>query len=165
MPSAARDAAGAARRAGPRCCSARSSCACAALVFLLVPRALIGVHHRRVGGAIGMSLLFVAADLPALRRPAGGRHRRAARHGDTRTPMLWNLAGHWFGLPVGYLLCFNAGRWRDRHLVGALGGPNHLRRRARGGMVAPDTPTGGVSAALKVGLEPRPKLFRGGSHA
>jgi multidrug resistance protein, MATE family len=27
--------------------------------------------------------------------------------GDTRTPMLSNLAGHWlFGLPVGYALCF-----------------------------------------------------------
>jgi MATE family multidrug resistance protein len=27
--------------------------------------------------------------------------------GDTRTPMLWNLAGHWFiGLPLGYSLCF-----------------------------------------------------------
>ena len=30
--------------------------------------------------------------------------------GDTRTPMLLNLAGHWFiGLPVGYLLCFPRG--------------------------------------------------------
>jgi MATE family multidrug resistance protein len=26
---------------------------------------------------------------------------------DTRTPMWWNLAGHWmFGLPLGYTLCF-----------------------------------------------------------
>ena len=25
--------------------------------------------------------------------------------GDTRSPMIWNLAGHWlFGLPVGYTL-------------------------------------------------------------
>ena len=30
--------------------------------------------------------------------------------GDTRTPMLLNLAGHWVvGLPVGYLLCFVVG--------------------------------------------------------
>ena len=30
--------------------------------------------------------------------------------GDTRTPMLLNLAGHWMvGLPVGYLLCFAMG--------------------------------------------------------
>jgi MATE family multidrug resistance protein len=31
--------------------------------------------------------------------------------GDTRTPMLWNLVGHWFvGLPSGYALCFALGR-------------------------------------------------------
>lgn len=37
--------------------------------------------------------------------------------GDTRTPMLLNLVGHWIiGLPLGYWLCFNrdwgvAGLW------------------------------------------------------
>ena len=32
---------------------------------------------------------------------------RFAGLGDTRTPMLFNLAGHWLvGLPVGYALCF-----------------------------------------------------------
>jgi MATE family multidrug resistance protein len=30
--------------------------------------------------------------------------------GDTRSPMLWNLAGHWFiGLPLGYALAFVLG--------------------------------------------------------
>jgi MATE family multidrug resistance protein len=30
--------------------------------------------------------------------------------GETRVPMLWNLAGHWFiGLPLGYTLCFVVG--------------------------------------------------------
>jgi multidrug resistance protein, MATE family len=30
--------------------------------------------------------------------------------GDTRTPMLLNLAGHWLiGLPIGYVLCFHRG--------------------------------------------------------
>ena len=30
--------------------------------------------------------------------------------GDTRTPMITNLAAHWFfGLPVGYTLCFVIG--------------------------------------------------------
>jgi MATE family multidrug resistance protein len=30
--------------------------------------------------------------------------------GDTRTPMIWNFAGHWmFGLPTGAYLCFVAG--------------------------------------------------------
>jgi MATE family multidrug resistance protein len=30
--------------------------------------------------------------------------------GDTRTPMVMNVVGHWvFGLPAGYALCFRAG--------------------------------------------------------
>ena len=30
--------------------------------------------------------------------------------GDTRTPMLWNLGGHWFiGLPLAYVLAFQFG--------------------------------------------------------
>ena len=30
--------------------------------------------------------------------------------GDTRTPMVWNVIGHWvLGLPVGYALCFSLG--------------------------------------------------------
>ena len=30
--------------------------------------------------------------------------------GDTRTPMIWNVVGHWvLGLPVGYALCFSLG--------------------------------------------------------
>ena len=35
--------------------------------------------------------------------------------GDTRTPFLWNLVGHWLlVLPIGYYLCFGRG-------LGALG--------------------------------------------
>ncbi len=35
--------------------------------------------------------------------------------GDTRTPMLTNLVGHWMlGLPVGYALCF----WRRWGVIG-----------------------------------------------
>ena len=30
--------------------------------------------------------------------------------GDTRSPMIWNLTGHWLiGLPLGYVLCFVMG--------------------------------------------------------
>jgi MATE family, multidrug efflux pump len=30
--------------------------------------------------------------------------------GNTHTPMLWNLVGHWLiGLPLGYTLCFHVG--------------------------------------------------------
>jgi multidrug resistance protein, MATE family len=36
--------------------------------------------------------------------------------GDTRTPLWWNLVGHWaLGLPAGYLLCFPGG-WGARGL-------------------------------------------------
>jgi MATE family multidrug resistance protein len=35
--------------------------------------------------------------------------------GDTRTPMIGNLAGHWLlGLPVGYALCF----WQGWGVIG-----------------------------------------------
>jgi MATE family, multidrug efflux pump len=35
--------------------------------------------------------------------------------GDTRTPMLFNLAGHWLaGLPLAYVLCF----WRGWGVIG-----------------------------------------------
>lgn len=39
--------------------------------------------------------------------------------GDTRTPMLFNLVGHWFiGLPVAYVLCF----WRGWGVMGLWAG-------------------------------------------
>jgi MATE family multidrug resistance protein len=60
--------------------------------------------------APGATLLLVAALFQlfdGVQMVATGALRGA---GDTRTPMLWNLAGHWaLGLPVGYALCFPAG--------------------------------------------------------
>ena len=57
-----------------------------------------------------MSLLMVAAVFQlfdGLQAVATGVLRGL---GDTRTPMIWNLAGHWFvGLPLGYVLCFTVG--------------------------------------------------------
>ena len=42
---------------------------------------------------------------PVVQTVATGARRGA---GETRTPMLCNLAGHWLiGLPVAYTLCFN----------------------------------------------------------
>jgi MATE family multidrug resistance protein len=84
---------------------------CSAMVFLLVPRLLIGafspdsdVRH------VGVSLLFVGAVFQifdGLQAVATGVLRGL---GDTRSPMFWNLGGHWFiGLPLGYWLCFGAG--------------------------------------------------------
>ncbi len=83
----------------------------AALVFLLMPRPLIRAFTDDADVVrTGVALLFVAAVFQlfdALQGVTTGVLRGLA---DTRTPMLWNLAGHWFiGLPLGYVLCFSAG--------------------------------------------------------
>jgi MATE family multidrug resistance protein len=82
-----------------------------ALAFLLSPRVLIGAFTSNRGVIeVGVKLLGVAAIFQlfdGIQAVATGALRGL---GDTRTPMLWNLAGHWFvGLPVGYALCFVAG--------------------------------------------------------
>ncbi|HEX6975566.1 MAG TPA: MATE family efflux transporter [Vicinamibacterales bacterium] len=85
--------------------------ACAAAAFLLIPRALIGAFtsDARVL-AIGTTLLFVAAIFQLFDGVQGVATGVLRGLGDTRTPMLWNLAGHWFvGLPLGYILCFHLG--------------------------------------------------------
>ena len=56
---------------------------------------------------IGVSLLFVAALFQLFDGVQAVSTGTLRGLGDTRTPMLWNLAGHWFvGLPLGYSLCF-----------------------------------------------------------
>ena len=82
-----------------------------AAAFVLVPDVLIGAFTRDAGVlAVGVSLLGVAAVFQlfdGLQAVATGVLRGL---GDTRTPMFWNLAGHWIvGLPLGYFLCFRAG--------------------------------------------------------
>jgi MATE family multidrug resistance protein len=89
------------------------------LVYALMMSALFVVEPRiflrmftsdatllRVGG----SLLFIYAVLQpfdGFQTVATGALRGL---GETRTPMLMNLAGHWgIGLPVGYVLCFPRG--------------------------------------------------------
>lgn len=80
----------------------------AAATFLLVPRVLIGAFTRDPAViAIGGSLLFVAALFQLFDGVQAVSTGTLRGLGDTRTPMLWNLAGHWFiGLPLGYSLCF-----------------------------------------------------------
>lgn len=60
--------------------------------------------------ALGIPLLFVAAAFQlfdGIQVTAGGVLRGV---GDTKTPMVCNIAGHWgFGLPIGYYLCFVLG--------------------------------------------------------
>ncbi len=81
------------------------------LAFLVVPRLLLRIFTTDPQViAAGVSLLAVAAVFQlfdGLQVVATGALRGV---GNTRTPLLWNLIGHWFfGLPVGYYLCFVAG--------------------------------------------------------
>ena len=89
---------------------------CAGLAFLLIPQSIIRIFTEDPTViATGISLLFVAALFQlfdGLQVVATGILRGA---GDTRTPMICNLVGHWlFGLPAGYALCFT---WK-RGVVG-----------------------------------------------
>jgi multidrug resistance protein, MATE family len=83
----------------------------AAAAFLIVPRTLIGAFTSDASVvAIGVSLLFVGAVFQLFDGLQGVATGVLRGLGDTRSPMLWNLAGHWFiGLPLGYTLCFGAG--------------------------------------------------------
>jgi MATE family multidrug resistance protein len=81
----------------------------AALAFITIPRPLIGAFTIDAGVLeIGVALLAVAAVFQlfdGLQAVATGVLRGL---GETRMPMLWNLAGHWFiGLPLAYVLAFN----------------------------------------------------------
>jgi len=90
--------------------------ACAGLVFVLAPRAILQLFTTDVTVlSIGVPLVFVAALFQLFDGLQGVATGVLRGLGDTRTPMVWNLAGHWaIGLPVGYVLCFERG-W------GALG--------------------------------------------
>ena len=60
---------------------------------------------------LGVSLLAVAAVFQLFDGIQGVATGILRGLGDTRTPMIWNLIGHWFiGLPTGYFLCFGLGR-------------------------------------------------------
>lgn len=81
------------------------------LIFLVIPSSLIGLFTTdALTIRIGATLLIVAAVFQlfdGLQVVGTGVLRGI---GDTRTPMLFNLVGHWMiGLPVGWWLCFRAG--------------------------------------------------------
>lgn len=80
----------------------------AALIFIAVPRPLIGIFTSNEAVlAMGRQLLLVAAMFQLFDGLQGVSTGVLRGLGDTRTPMLSNLAGHWLlGLPVGYALCF-----------------------------------------------------------
>jgi MATE family multidrug resistance protein len=83
----------------------------AAASFVLLPHILIGAFTTDEGVlGIGVSLLMVGAVFQLFDGMQGVATGVLRGLGDTRTPMLWNLAGHWIiGLPAGYTLCFVLG--------------------------------------------------------
>ncbi len=59
---------------------------------------------------LGTTLLFIAAVFQLFDGLQGVVTGTLRGLGDTRTPMVTNLAAHWaIGLPIGYTLCFIAG--------------------------------------------------------
>jgi MATE family, multidrug efflux pump len=83
----------------------------AAAAFLTVPTVLLRAFTDDPGVlTVGVTLLFVAAVFQLFDGLQGVATGVLRGLGDTRSPMLWNLAGHWFiGLPLGYWLAFGLG--------------------------------------------------------
>lgn len=83
----------------------------AAIVFLVLPRPLMRLFTRDAAVLeIGASLLFVAAVFQLFDGVQGVTTGALRGLADTRTALVWNLAGHWLvGLPLGYFLCFRVG--------------------------------------------------------
>ena len=89
-----------------------------AVLFFTMPATLIRIYSSDAGVIeLGIVLLFICSVFQlfdGLQTVATGALRGL---GDTRTPMVFNLIGHWLiGLPIGYVLCFNrdwgvAGLW------------------------------------------------------
>ena len=105
-----RDAVAASRSGWTALCAGATFMLCAGAVFVAVPATIIRLFTPdRAVIAAGAALLVVAALFQlfdGVQVVATGVLRGS---GDTRTPMLSNLVGHWLiGLPIGYTLCF---RW------------------------------------------------------
>ena len=106
-----RDPAGAARAGWTALLFAVLFMTMAALVFIAVPRPLLQAFTSDGGVLdVGVSLLGIAAIFQLFDGVQGVATGALRGLGDTRTPMLWNLGGHWaVGLPLGYTLCFVLG--------------------------------------------------------
>ena len=78
------------------------------LLFFAVPHVLIGLFTTDPAVlAVGTSLLGLAAIFQLFDGIQGVITGTLRGLGDTRTPMIVNLAAHWLlGLPVSYTLCF-----------------------------------------------------------
>ena len=118
----------------------------AAVLFVLAPHPLLRLFTTDPAVTrAGVTLLLVAAFFQlfdGLQAVATGVLRGL---GDTRTPMLWNLAGHWvLGLPAGYLLCFVAGWGHRRPLDRLVDRTDPRRRGTRDDLVAADADSVGA---------------------
>ena len=84
---------------------------CAVAVFLTLGKPLVAAFTSDASVVrAGVGLLAIAAIFQLFDGVQGVATGILRGLGDTRTAMLWNLAGHWFvGLPLGYTLCFTAG--------------------------------------------------------
>lgn len=82
-----------------------------ALVFFLLPVPLLRAFTDDVRVInIGVSLLAIAAAFQLFDGAQAVATGILRGSGDTRTPMITNIVGHWvLGLPVGYALCFTLG--------------------------------------------------------
>ncbi len=85
--------------------------AASAVLFFTVPEWLIRIYSSDPAVIeVGIVLLFICSVFQlfdGLQTVTTGALRGL---GDTRSPMVANLVGHWLiGLPVGYLLCFSTG--------------------------------------------------------
>ena len=80
-------------------------------LFVVMPRTLIGLFSTDPAVLnVGTSLLYLAAIFQLFDGVQGVITGTLRGLGDTRTPMLVNLAAHWLlGLPVSYTLCFIVG--------------------------------------------------------
>ena len=106
-----RDFSGAARAGWTALLFGTSFMLCAAAIFVTFGGPIIGsfTDDPAVLG-VGVSLLIIAAVFQLFDGLQGVATGILRGLGDTHTPMIWNLAGHWFvGLPLGYSLCFLAG--------------------------------------------------------
>ena len=85
--------------------------ASAAAMFLAAPGAILGIFTTDRGVVeVGLTLILLVALFQVFDGLQGVTTGALRGLGDTRTPMLLNLAGHWMiGVPVGYLLCFAIG--------------------------------------------------------
>jgi MATE family multidrug resistance protein len=106
-----RDFPGAARAGWTALLFGTSFMVCAASAFVTLGRPIIGSFTDDAGVlSVGVSLLAIAAVFQLFDGVQGVATGILRGLGDTHTPMIWNLAGHWFvGLPLGYTLCFVLG--------------------------------------------------------